>query len=138
MTGENDLFTGTDDARSGDEEVLPNDQPPLAGADTIGLVAWAKDLTYDEVHAIGLGFAPMLTGLLLLPFAPRFAAAMIGLSTVLTSAAIIDSHKPSRPLRYIVREPHYFLVSQLSSVVLGVMYLGLVALLTQLVGVLVA
>jgi len=124
-----ELFTGTDDAATdGGQEVLPNDQEPLAGSDTIGLRAWLYDLTYDEVHAFTVGFAPMFTGLLLLPFAPSVGVVLLGLAAVLTSAAIVEKHKPTKTLRYVVREVHYYLGGQTLAAVLGVGWLGLVSL----------
>lgn len=136
--GETPLFTGTEGAAApgGSEEVTENDQPPLAGSDTIGLRAWFKDLTYDEVHAFTVGFAPMLTGLLLLPFVPSVGTVLLGLSAVLTSAAIVEKHKPTKTLRYVVREVHYYLGGQFFAALLGVAWVGLVALLGHLAGVL--
>lgn len=134
------LFTGTDDvgdAVADGGRVLPNDQPPLDGADTIGLMAFVRDLTYDEVHAFVVGFSPMFTGLLLLPFVPEIAVVMLGLSAFLASAAVVEKHKPTKPLRYIIREVHYYLGGQVSAGILGIVWVGIVALVSHLVGVVV-
>jgi len=138
VADDTDLFTGTEDAGTATDggEVVGNDQPPLAGSDAIGLRAWFKDLTYDEVHAFTAGFAPMFTGLLLLPFVPSVAVVLLGLAAVLTSAAIVEKHRPTRTLRYVVREVHYYLGGQGLAAVLGVGWVGLVALVGQLVEVL--
>ena len=135
--GETALFTGTEDAETATDggEVMPNDQAPLSGSDPIGLRAWLRDLTYDEVHAFTVGFCPMFTGLLLLPFAPAIGTALLGLGTLLTSAAIVQKHKPTRTLRYIVREVHYYLGGQALAVFLGVGWVGLVSVLSALAGV---
>jgi len=127
------LFTGSDDAESvGPPPGQTTD--PLQGSDPIGLKPWLDDLTYDEVHAFTVGFAPMFTGLLLLPFVPSVAVVLLGLSAVLTSAAIIEKHRPTRTLRYIVREVHYYLGGQALAAFFGIGWVGIVAALTHLAG----
>lgn len=131
MNGD-DLFTGEEGARAdggtahGGGEVVGNDQPPLAGSDGVGLKAWLRDLTYDEVHAFVLGVAPMLLGLVLLPFVPLVGTIFLGLAALLTAAAITNYHLPNRALGYIVREVHYYLGGQALAAVLGIGFVGVV------------
>jgi len=132
--GETALFTGTEGpSRAGDDSAP--ERPPLQGGDPIGLQAWLRDLTYDEVHAFTVGFGPMFTALLLLPFVPRVATTLLGLSALLASAAIVEKHKPTKALRYIVREVHYFIGGQTLAAVLGIGWVGLVSALGHLAGV---
>ncbi|AAY24932.1 ORF 6 [Haloarcula hispanica virus SH1] len=133
MADDDRLFTGSDDAaQAGPPPGQTTD--PLQGSDPVGLKPWLADLTYDEVHAFTVGFAPMFTGLLLLPFVPTVAVVLLGLSAVLTSAAIIEKHRPTRTLRYVVREVHYYLGGQAVAAFLGVGWVGIVAALSHLAG----
>jgi hypothetical protein len=129
-----DLFTGTDDAAGG-QDVFENDQPPLVGSDGVALMDFIHDLTYREVHAFTVGFVPLFLGLFLMPFTPAISTAFLGLAVLLTSAAIVDRHRPSKPLRYIVKEPHYYLGGELLAALFGVLWVGLVGIFGTLVGV---
>ncbi|AGC65530.1 hypothetical protein K745_gp05 [Haloarcula hispanica virus PH1] len=133
MPDDDGLFTGTDDAdRPGPPPGQTSD--PLQGSDPVGLKPWLDDLTYDEVHAFTVGFAPMWTGLLLLPFMPRAATSLLALAALLTSAAVVEKHRPTKALRYIVREVHYYLGGQAIAATLGIGWVGLVGVLTHLGG----
>lgn len=123
MTG--DLFDGEESANStGSAEVVPNEQPPLGRGDMIGLTAWLKDLTYDEVHAFTAGFGPVLFGLLLIATDPTLAGQVLVGGFGLTMAALGERKVRNRALRYVVREPHYLLGGQALAGIVGVLLLG--------------
>jgi len=131
-----DLFDGEESANSSTnskansgEEVLPNDQPPLGGDQSIGIEAWLKDLTYREVHAFVAGFAPVLVGLLLIVAAPALAGEVLVAGVGLTLAALGERKLRNRALRYIVKEPHYLLGGQALAVLVGVIVLGTIQVL---------
>lgn len=87
-------------------------QAPLKGGDPLTsgsldprtiVTRWAKDLTYDEVHAFVVGFVPwflyFLTG----------HVALLGAGIVVIAAALGLRKLPNRTLGYLVGEPHYCL-----------------------------
>lgn len=123
-----DLFTGQDDAQS-TGEVVDNSQPPLDRGDSVGIQAWLSDLTYDEVHAFTVGFAPMYVGLALLTFTPWIGTGLLGVSFALTVTATTEKHAPTKTLGYIIREVHYFLGGQTVAALLGTLTAGLLAVL---------
>lgn len=91
----------------------PTNQTP--GSTPVDPLALARDLTLDEVHSFTIGFGIMLlatvatAGALLAPQLIGPATALWSTATLLALVAVGVKKAPTRTLRYLPREPHYFL-----------------------------
>jgi len=131
-----DLFTGSDDPADGPFSSPDGTDPdPLDGDDpTDDARRVLTDLTYHEAHAFAIGFGPLFIGLLLFPFLLGPATILVGVSALTTALAVVQYHRDTRPLGFIIREVHYYLGGGVLAAVLGVLWVGLVRLVTVFVG----
>ena len=133
-----DLFTGTDDAAKSDGpttdggEIVDNDQPPLTGGMPIDVEAWLKDFTYREAHSATVGFAPMYVGLVLLLLVPTAGTALVVASAALTTAVLLRPSAVHSQLRYVVKEPHYYVGSTALAALAGIVTIGAVVILATI------
>lgn len=115
MTDENDgngLFCGVEDAAT-DGGV---ERSPLAEGDSVDPAAWAADLTYAEVHSFTIGFGGVLLAttltLLAVLLAPLLTPVAVATWFALGGLALVAlgvRKLKTRTLRYIPKEPHYYL-----------------------------
>lgn len=125
-----DLFESVEQGRgtARGREPLAGDDPVLPGSGSLDgsglpgfLKRWLRDLTYDEVHALVVGFCPLYMGFLLLSLdaAPAVARGCMTLALALAAAAVGYGRLRTSSLGYIVREPHYLLGAQAIAGIVG-------------------
>jgi len=132
MTGdESDLFDGTESAAPVEDGEANDGKPFDPAGQPMTLPAIAREfvagITYDEIHALIAGFAPWYL------FVVTGHPTMLALATFVTASAVGLRWKPTRPLRYILREPHWCLGGGVLGWILGGNTLAMIRLATALV-----
>jgi len=121
---DDDLFTGTDSARStpakeANPEQFPGPRNPL--------LVWLRGLTYDETHALTVGAIPVLTSLVLLPFVPEIALIPMAVGGFVGAASVVELTYPNVVTRYCLRRVHYVLGGHAVATLAGLLWVGFVA-----------
>lgn len=107
------------------------DELPVGNREVVieAMTRWAADLTYDDIHAFGIGFIPLFVGLAV-GFGPLVTASL------LVGVAALGHHKlNNRAFGYVVRNPYYAFSGQFVAIVTGGLIAATRLLVTSLVGV---
>lgn len=133
MTDE--LFTSTEDA---ERPPAQDDDRPLGANDHVDLREWWKDLTYKEVHAFVVGFAPPFVALVLTALGYTGMAGTLWTLTLLVFGVAYGTKKLAgtlnRTMRYIVPEPHYAAGGAVLGILTGTPLMGLISLMATPAG----
>lgn len=138
------LFTGVEDVpgpaseanskpdqRAGSAPLAPGGETP-AGMAKSALVAWWRDMTINEWHAIALGFVPWFLALV------TGSEALLATGIFVVAGAIVPRtsrfRRLSKALRTIIREPWYALGGSLAGWSFGALVLAVYQVLTIVAG----
>ena len=81
----------------------------LRGSDSVELTAWFKDLTYNEVHAFVVGFAPMFFGVVAFILGyEKLAGFAFGVVGLLFAVAYKERTAPHPTLKILPNNVWYF------------------------------
>jgi hypothetical protein len=141
MTDENGLFDGVGSTNGTDVDA----EDPVAPENPLDpkVVAqnWLSHLSWREVHAFVIGFAPILLALVAIGtrYTPHWVGDVLVVSSLALTGATLAGLRlvPGEVGKVQIREPHYLLFGQVVATLLGATLLLILRVLALLVVVLV-